>query len=642
MKRFLATAVFLLPALFACTEDPEAGNKVATSVVLSTDKIEMQVGGSATLTATVLPAALNMGVNWTVIDEDLVEVQDGTVLGKSEGVTYVIATSTDGYQKAACMVTVNPPIKYGVSLRDEYGEPLSALYGYPGKTQQVVAVTTDGDAGHSFTWSVDDNAAGTVTSDGVLTFGTVASAGDDYAYDAQSYLKVVSEDGYGCKIPVRSSMLRGLSIDGEYYIAGSTVKVQKEGHYLIAVLYAGAETPEEIPSEAVSFELSNATDFSISQVGSLYNLNTGEETNVTSSLSATLRGTTDKVEVARLKIDRIWPVKASLAAKSSSTLTYTWTEGVSDADDAAKPYTITLYKDEAGTDEVVSYSIPAGSSCWKGNRPRFVFSGLKPSTSYWLKVIDTDGEEGVESDLIGATTSPFNIVEPSSVEATVGDVILAEDFGEMLWGADETSGAAGYDVAEEGLAYNTDTGLSFSCREAARFVATTGQYAQRSLTAQSKAKKEAGVRIAKWAQGQYARIYIGPGYLFLSTKSYGTHIITPSLDNIPEGKTATVKVTVHAAGYASGYEAAFAVQHEKSFYLVGSGNQTNKNTLDLESNVATITYKGGISQVDEFSVTLTGLVKGDRIAFGPTSEKTQANSNMMLISDMTVQIEDLN
>lgn len=229
----------------------------------------------------------------------------------------------------------------------------------------------------------------------------------------------------------------------------------------------------------------------------------------------------------------------------------------------------------------------------------------------------------------------------SADPASEGDIILAEDFGQMCWGADEITGAAGYDVADSGVAYNADTKKSFTSRDAAVFVKTTGQYAQRSITAQSVAKKESGFRLAKWAQGQYARIYIGPGYLFLSTTSYGTHIITPQLNNIPEGKTAKLKVTVHAAGRSSGGQAAFAVQRGISFNEISSGTQTNKEKLDLSTNVQTITFNGGITSLEKFEVTIDGVVNGDRIAFGPTSETAKENTNMMLISDMTVEIVEL-
>ena len=68
---------------------------------------------------------------------------------------------------------------------------------------------------------------------------------------------------------------------------------------------------------------------------------------------------------------------------------------------------------------------------------------------------------------------------------------------------------------------------------------------------------------------------------------------------------------------------------------------TNKNKLDLESNVETITYTGGITVLEEFEVTIEGLVSGDRIAFGPTSQTLSGTKNMMLLTDMTIQIVDL-
>ena len=136
-------------------------------------------------------------------------------------------------------------------------------------------------------------------------------------------------------------------------------------------------------------------------------------------------------------------------------------------------------------------------------------------------------------------------------------------------------------------------------------------------------------------------MYVGPGYVFLSTSSYGTHILTPPLNSIPSDKTATVKVTLHAAGMVSGNQAVLAVQHGISFNEFSSSSVTNKNKLNLESNVKTITYTNGITVLDEFEVTIEGIVSGDRIAFGPTSQSLTGNKNMMILSDMTIQIIDL-
>ncbi len=634
MKRFFTLAVLLLPALFACTGEKELAKEGATNVVLSKDKVDIMVGETASITATVLPEALKMKVIWSVLDTEYAEVKDGAITGKSEGVTYVIATSADGKKKAACMVSVNPPIKYSVSVQDEYGNTLDGIYGYPGMSLTLSAVTSDGESGHRFSWSVEDASVATVDSGGQLTFGSVKSNDFAFVYDAQSYLRVVSEDGYGCKIPVRSSIVKGVKVGEDVYMGETPVVVQQDERYLLSMLYQGAEDPAEIPAGALELELSNSTDFSLMKTGDTYTLVTGSASAVSTTLSFRLPSSSEKIDIAEFKIDKVYPIRAELAAVSSSTLSFTWTEGISAEDDISKPYTISLYKDENGNDLLVSYSIPAGADCWRLRQPRFVFSGLEQNTTYWFRVVDTNGEEGLESALISGTTAAFNIVEPGSEAAAVGDVLLAEDFSELLWAADETTLSAGFDVG-------SDSSSSFSNREADSFVGTTGQYAQRIITGQTTAKKESGLRIGRWAQGQYARLYVGPGYVFLSTKSYGTHLITPTLDNIPEDKTATVKVTLHAAGYASGNNAVLAVQHGKSFNNFSSGTQTNKQKVNLTDNIQTITFKGGISQLDEFSVTLEGLVKGDRIAFGPTSETAAANTNMMLISDMTIELVEI-
>ena len=641
MKRFIITAILILPALIACTPDSEEGAQSALNVVLSKDKVDLQVGESVTITASVLPASLNMGVEWSVIDPEFATVENGTITGKAEGVTYVVATSKDRTQKAACLVSVNPPVNYSVSIKDEDGHNVTGLYGYPGLTAALTAVASDGET-HIFTWSVEDASAAFVTNTGLVTLNAVASASSDYVYDAQTFLKVVTEDNQGCKIPVRSSILKGIRIGELYTPAGTPAIVQESQTYPIAALYQDASGTAAIPPSGVGMTLSNNTAFSLQEVAGEYMLVTGDVTGVSTKLRINLPGSAEKTEIAQIKIDKVYAITAQFAGSSSSTLTFTWTKGVSEDQDIANPYTIYLYRDEDCTDLEASFSIPAGDGCWKGKQPRFVFTGLTPGTEYWFKVVQTDDAANVYSPLIPATTEDFNIVMVSSDPAAVGDVILAEDFGQMCWGADEITEAAGYDVATSSVAYNTDTKESFTSRDAEVFVGTTSQYAQRSLTAQSVAKKESGFRLAKWAQGQYARIYIGPGYLFLSTKSYGTHIITPELNSIPDGMTAKLKVTVHAAGKSSGGEAAFAVQHGKSFNEISSGTQTNKNKLDLSTNVQTVTFNGGITSLEKFEVTLDGVVAGDRIAFGPTSESTQDNSNMMIISDMTVEILELN
>ena len=211
MKRFIISAILLLPALLACNKSSDNTGEGATSVVLSLEKVDLQVGETATITATVLPESLGMGVNWSVLDETYAEVKDGVVTAKAEGVTYVVATSTDGNKKAACMVSVNPAVAYTITINDEMGRGVSAIYGYPGMQMKLSTYTSDGEQ-HEFTWSVEDPDAGSVDEDGNLTLGAAAPSDASFLYDAQSYLRVVSEDGLGTRIPIRSSLLNNKNL----------------------------------------------------------------------------------------------------------------------------------------------------------------------------------------------------------------------------------------------------------------------------------------------------------------------------------------------------------------------------------------------------------------------------------------------
>lgn len=638
MKRIITIAIFLLPVLFACNKNSKDGNGYATGVVLSMERVDLLVGETATITARVLPESLKMGVAWSVIDDKYAEVNGGVITAKAEGVTYVVATSADGNSKASCMVSVNPQIQYRVSIKDETGALVSGIYGYPGMTRNLQAIASDGEP-HIFTWSFDDEGAGTITDAGVLTLGASESTDASYMYYAQTSLKVVTEDGCGCKIPVRSSLLAGLQVGEVFNPIGTPIIVQASETCPVSVLYQDELGTAAIPAEDVSFELTNSDDFSIEEDEGVYVLSTGPETGVSTKVNIGLPGFTEKIEIAQLKIDKVYGITAQFAGASSSTLSFTWTEGVSKEDDVAKPYTISLYKDEECTDLEVSFSIPAGDGCWNGRQPKFVLSGLAPATEYWFQVLDTTSGEEKDSPVIPATTLAFNNIMVSSDPASAGDIILAEDFGQMCWGADEITQAAGYDVSTS--SYQTDVEKSFLSRDVAEFVGTTGQYAQRSIVPQAAAKREAGFRLGHWAAGQYNRLYVGPGYIFLSTKSYGNHIITPQLTSIPDGKEAQLKVTIHASGKISGGSAVIAVQHGITFNELVAGTAVNKNKLNLTSNAKTVTYEGGITNLQTFEITLDGVVTGDRIAFGPTTESAVDENNMMLISDMTVQIVEL-
>ena len=114
--------------------------------------------------------------------------------------------------------------------------------------------------------------------------------------------------------------------------------------------------------------------------------------------------------------------------------------------DADRTYDIGLYRDEACTDLVVSWSIfpTCGTAFTASDKPCFLFSGLEPSTKYYFRATDVTETPSASNVVAAQTTAFVPVTVPAS--AAAGDIILAEDFGELIWGGSilNNERAAGY------------------------------------------------------------------------------------------------------------------------------------------------------------------------------------------------------
>ena len=311
---------------------------------------------------------------------------------------------------------------------------------------------------------------------------------------------------------------------------------------------------------------------------------------------------------------------------TSSTAVICW-------DNAPAPaYTISVYADADCGTLVNSYAVPADDACWSGESPRFCISGLSAGETYFVKV--TNVAKGVDSNVLPVTMADFEIVEVSSTPAEEGDVLLAEDFSELCWDCDMIGQGAGF--FPESMDY-------FGNTENPEFKAVSTSN-EKVIGNQSTALILS--RLQHWAQGANNTLYIHPGYVKLVGSSKPTHIVTPALDNIPAGKYATLSVELTASRYYSAssgvYEtekAIVAVQPAGDYNEIGA--ESNKNTLDLESNIANITLPAEASW-NTFTVTLSGVCKGDRLAFGAhkSAEKNTARMNLSDIKVTLLSLED--
>jgi uncharacterized protein YjdB len=88
------------------------GSKAVIGVVLNKTAIDLDVGDTETLLATVLPSnAVNKNVTWSSSNTSIASVSsNGIVTAVSEGSATITVTTTDGRKTATCNVTVNPPL----------------------------------------------------------------------------------------------------------------------------------------------------------------------------------------------------------------------------------------------------------------------------------------------------------------------------------------------------------------------------------------------------------------------------------------------------------------------------------------------------------------------------------------------------
>ena len=175
MKRvvgFLAIGLMVLTG--ACeklpddkpTPTPPTPTPVAvSSVSLNQSSVDLKVGESVTLTATVQPSnATDKNVTWTSSDASVASVSGGVVKAVKEGSASITATA--GGKSASCSVKVSPNVVAvtGVSLNQK------DLTLKVGETAQLTAtVTPDNATDKTVKWSSSDLTKATVDDKGLVT-----------------------------------------------------------------------------------------------------------------------------------------------------------------------------------------------------------------------------------------------------------------------------------------------------------------------------------------------------------------------------------------------------------------------------------------------------------------------------------------
>ena len=93
--------------------ETELGQIAVESITLSEASLELEIGKTSLLKATITPSnATNKKIIWKSSDTAIATVTNGNVVATSEGIATITATTVDGQKVASCSVTVIKPITH--------------------------------------------------------------------------------------------------------------------------------------------------------------------------------------------------------------------------------------------------------------------------------------------------------------------------------------------------------------------------------------------------------------------------------------------------------------------------------------------------------------------------------------------------
>lgn len=138
----------------------------ATAVNISSSEMELQVGKSATLSASVVPADAIQQITWSSSNEKAVVVDNGNVKAIAVGKATITAKSENG-RMASCVITVKSSAK-GLKIKAPTGNT-SKVYVAKGNTISLGKYFTNDDCTDTFKFSAKKSKVATVSTTGVVT-----------------------------------------------------------------------------------------------------------------------------------------------------------------------------------------------------------------------------------------------------------------------------------------------------------------------------------------------------------------------------------------------------------------------------------------------------------------------------------------
>lgn len=255
--------------------------KEAESVKLNKDSLEMAVGDTETLTATVKPDdAADKTVTWSSSNNSIVTVKDGKLTANKKGTATITVKTTNG-KSATCKVTVKDTEPTGVTV-----SPSTANVKL-GDTVKLSANVTPDKADQTVTWTSSDTSIATVSKDGTVTGKALGTA--------TITAKTANGKTASCKVTVKPVEVSSISLDKTSASAkvGETVS--------LSVTY----NPSNATNKSVSWTTSNSSVATVSNgVVTAKNVGTTTITAKTSNgKTATCQVTVTPIEVDSISLN---------------------------------------------------------------------------------------------------------------------------------------------------------------------------------------------------------------------------------------------------------------------------------------------------------------------------------------------------
>lgn len=339
--------------------------------------------------------------------------------------------------------------------------------------------------------------------------------------------------------------------------------------------------------------------------------------------------------VSRIAETGVLPVCAT-----SSTLSFSFssTKYLEYDTDAERTYLIELFKDAGCSDLVVSWIID--QSCGTGfsisNHPCFMFTGLEPDTEYWFRATDKTEDES-PSPVIKARTTPFTPVTiPSS--AAPGDVILAEDFSELVWGGSRLNNenAAGYSSGARGNApsFEKAAGVNPLGGPYQFYLVGIGQDMQ---LFGSLSHAIPNSRLADWAYisegNNTACMCAQAGHVKCGTGAGAASIVTPELSCLTG--PARVRVSFKAQCMSETDNSAMCVEVIRN----SSRDAGYGITVDGGNRIKAVQFRAdSYTTATGYSFDIDSVKPGDRIAIGGDVSKKSSLAMRSFVDDIVITL----